>query len=211
LSAAIWQFHKGRKCEDFARYSAEELDRLVCAIARIGASTRDIAERVSVHVGPLWTEPLADRLLQRAVADGEPDEWRDEIAFFRKIEAKAVGELRSYGPAILNHNDLAARNVILGDDGLVRIVDWENASVGPPGASLRKFATRGPDRGRGIAELYSRYMTDFGVALRPDDVLRVMRGQQAFWYLNRGLTHRQNWRIAEGLRLARSTFGDGGG
>jgi thiamine kinase-like enzyme len=135
---------------------------------------------------------------------------QSEIAFFQKIEADAIKELHSYGPAILNHNDLTALNVILGDDGLIRIVDWENASLGPPGASLRKFANHDPVKRRRIAELYSGYMTNFGIPLRPDDVLRVMQGQQAFWYLAAGLRRHEIWRIKAGLQLARSTFGENG-
>jgi hypothetical protein len=55
------------------------------------------------------------------------------IAYFNKGPGKAtVPRLKDIYPLVLNHNDLSMRNIIVGLDGKIWLVDWEYSGFYPP-------------------------------------------------------------------------------
>ncbi len=70
----------------------------------------------------------------------------------------------------LPHNDFRPANLHFEPSGRLVVLDWEAASLGPPGATLR-FMARWPEaEQRQVVDLYCSHLAAKGIALRAEDV-----------------------------------------
>ena len=73
-------------------------------------------------------------------------------------------------PRFLTHNDFRPANMHFEPSGRLVVLDWEAASLGPPGATLR-FMARWPEaEQRQVVDLYCSHLAAKGIALRAEDV-----------------------------------------
>ncbi|MET8203368.1 phosphotransferase enzyme family protein [Micromonospora taraxaci] len=111
----------------------EELRRLLpaggAAYPSIVASTRAVAERLRDPDDPAGS--LAGELAREwsAVAD------RVE-ALIRDVERLAVDRRAGLGPDVVCHGDPHLGNLLLGADGQVWLIDWDDAVLAPPECDL---------------------------------------------------------------------------
>lgn len=209
LVASMWDYCPGASHKRYNRMSAPHRQATIKAIALISAQSSDVRDYVDVPDGARWVQPVARDIDQIASLWGDLGPHRREVDYLAAHESGIIHRFHQGGPQVLNHNDLMARNVIAMDNGDVRILDWDSATIGPAGASLRGlvYSMKG-SAARDAAELYVSEMGRYGIDLKSDDILYIMRAQQVFWYLSSGLQRKNFRRIVKGLEFFRSTFPD---
>ena len=207
LVATIWEHCPGASHKRYNRMSAPHRRETIKAMAMISAHSSDVRDHAEVPNGPRWVHPVAGDIDQIASLWGDLGPHRRDIDYLAAHEDEIIQRFHQAGPQILNHNDLMARNVIAMDNGDVRILDWDSATIGPAGASLRGFVySMKGGAARDAAELYASEMGRYGISLKSDEILYVMRAQQVFWYLSSGLQRKNFRRVVKGLEFFQSTF-----
>ncbi len=81
------------------------------------------------------------------------------------------------------------------------LVDWESASLGPPGATLRFFSNWPLSDKRRIAAGYARHRARRGHPVSVRDVLFAMHLHQAFWAFRTAARQKKPDRLLLGWRL----------
>lgn len=145
------------------------VDAVVPLLAGVHLSTRDLARDTTLAPEALKQNlPWAVRLYS---GDTPPELWADNslrsLLSHAGQNAAAVEGLHrarmTWRPMCLVHGDLKHDNVLLVDDGSVRIIDWEMARIGDPAWDLAGLASRLPALDSGARE-WSANTLD-GVAL----------------------------------------------
>ena len=188
--AVLWEYCDGQTARSFVKASRDQIEATVRAMALISARSQDVAEHFRIPTLTRWIEPFAGRILeQEAEFDGLAP-YRAGLERLASREDAMIERMQSQTLQVLNHNDLVARNTLMMADGSVRILDWDSATLGPIGASLRDFAKLEDDAE--VADLYGAELRRHGLAADDQEVRFVMRAQQIFWNLHiayrKGLT-----------------------
>jgi 2-polyprenyl-3-methyl-5-hydroxy-6-metoxy-1,4-benzoquinol methylase len=187
----LWEYVSGWS-KPFKDYNDQELEGLLRAIATSDAEacTLDGVRRT------YWLKPVAG-VLQKAIST-RFSQFSEEIQQFSVREQRLLERTGTLGADCITHNDLHAHNVIvsLGD---YYLIDWESASRGPAGATLRAFIDWPDERARWVANTYVAFSSEFGIHRNVYDVLFAMRVHQAYMRLRTGVTLRKVERIASGL------------
>ena len=102
-----------------------------------------------------------------------------------RIESGAIERLKSLS-GYLTHNDYCVNNVFLKPGAKPVVFDWDGASLGPPGATLRMMASLPEPELKQVVDLYCTHLASKGLALRADDVMFALRATQIFHALVRG-------------------------
>ena len=197
--AALWEYCHGRTFRSFIKATPAQIEAVVRAIALISATATDVAEQVHVPVRQRWVHPVAQDILALNGAMKGLKRLRARLETFAAHEEALLERLQGQELQVLNHNDLVSKNTVLMDDGTVRLLDWDSATIGPPGASIRDFSKQ--EAADEVAALYAGELRRHGVPAKDDEVRFVMRAQQVFWNLSSGLRLRHGIRIRNGLRL----------
>lgn len=197
---SMWEHHDGFCAQSFATLAPVDIRRIAHAVACISALPLSHLADIELEKGIKWVEPVAGKARKLLKAKGRLAEVREELKLLTRIETDVVDELSSLESATLIHNDVKAPNVIIGSR--ITIVDWESATVGPHGASLRRFSRHEPHIECLAANTYIDSMAKFGVKIDQAKLLRVMRFQEIFWALSTGVRRGSAGRIISGLRLA---------
>lgn len=101
----------------------------------------------------LWSNPLIADVLAQIVARPEL------IAGLRRARA-------AWRPVGLIHGDCKLDNVIIGDDGSIRLIDWEMARLGDPAWDLAALSHRLLiDQGEGAAAHLAQLAADYAAAI----------------------------------------------
>jgi hypothetical protein len=95
------------------------------------------------------------------------------------FEAGALERLSSLG-GYFTHNDYRRGNVFLKRGDKPVIFDWDYASLGPPGATLRIMARLTEPEQMQVVDLYCAHLATKGLSLRAQDVLFAMRAVGVF-------------------------------
>jgi hypothetical protein len=187
----VWEYVAGHS-KALASYSQPELEALLEGV---------VAVETAVHSPDLpqtyWLKPVAKQLQAAAETDVRFRPFAPQI---RQIAAWEGRLIAAAAPSCLTHNDLHSHNVILGDER-IHVVDWESASLGPPGATLRCFGNWPMAEQRRIAIGYARYRARYGHPVAVRDVLFAMNLHQAFWALRTAARQRKPDRLLRGWRL----------
>ena len=202
----IWRHVVGRADLTFRDYTSADVMNVARALALIAAKTGDVAEKVPLRAEMLWVGPKAADI-RAYPALFEKKKIKRAYRAYAKREAKVLERLASFPCTVLTHNDAKAPNVIR-DGDRVTLVDWDSATLGPHGASLRVFARHRDQLDAEAAEAYCRTLADHGMSADPRDVLFTLRAQEVFWGLATGLKHVNMARIVRGLLLAKTAFAD---
>lgn len=202
----VWRHVEGRADLTFRNYSPEDILRVARALAVLAARTPDVAQHVPLRAEMLWVGPKA-KDIRAYPALFEKKKIKRAFRAYAKRETKVLSRLGSMPCEVLTHNDAKAPNIILRPDD-VTIVDWDSATIGPHGASLRVFARHRDDSDVGAAEAYVQALAENGMTADPRDVLFTLRAQEVFWGLATGLKHGNMARIVRGLLLAKTAFAD---
>lgn len=192
--AGVWECCEGSAHGSLEAFTLDQVNSLIDGLALIGARSIDVADHARVPTEIRWARPVLTDLLALPQAEAV----RPRLEGLLDKEAAILERLQGMEQTILNHNDIVARNVLARDDGSVVIVDWDSASIGPAGASLRAFAAL--PLAEHAAARYASQLRDHGVSTRESDVLFVMRAQQTFWFLTSGLVKRRPQRIMTGTK-----------
>lgn len=115
-------------------------------------------------------------------------------------EAGALERLNALG-GYFTHNDYRPGNVLLKQGDKPVIFDWDYASLGPPGATLRTMARLTEPEQMQVVDLYCAHLAAKGLSVRAPDVMFAMRAVQVFHALTFG-----GRRSAEDHRWAESRF-----
>ena len=169
---AVWEHLSFPWFPHFQQCSFAQLGQVVDMIAAINAASQMIkAKTPNARVGTLWVRPLADKT---------------ESDYFARIEAMALEKLGTLGEDFFSHIDIAYLNILLGEK--VVLVDWELASFGAPGASLRGLAELSSEVQLRLAGRYSRRMQGHGYPVKEQDAYFVMGMMQVYFWLSHALS-----------------------
>nr|WP_237684061.1 phosphotransferase [Pseudaminobacter soli] len=196
----VWEYLDG-EAKSLHKYSPAELKALMMAVAEIEAAASDV-ELPATY----WMKPVGPALRRTSNAWPELAAWTSQIKHLTRWDPEIIG--RSIG-ACLTHNDLHSNNILVRRGGF-SIIDWESASLGAPGGSLRVFASGPVQRRRQIITWYLQGRKRFGLKANPGDVEFSMNAHQGYWALHMGgrqkridLIHR-GWEIVRRLKSASS-------
>ncbi|MGI8839827.1 MAG: phosphotransferase family protein [Caulobacteraceae bacterium] len=95
------------------------------------------------------------------------------------VEPIALERLESLG-GYFTHNDYRAANVFLNPGEKPVILDWDSASLGPPGATLRSLARLPRSDQKQVVDLYCAHLEAQDFHFRWRDVLFTMRATEIF-------------------------------
>jgi hypothetical protein len=205
VTASIWEFREGRSDATFDDYTPDELAGVAESIAEIGVRALPLPKGVSLPVGMPWITPVS---VTASESPCFPQSFRSLCRDFSGLEPAIIAHLRSLPCTLLTHNDLKAPNVIISDNAVATIVDWDSASVGPPGASLRRFSQHGPKTERIVVHSYVRRLEQLGTSVDPDLVRFTMRAQEIFWALTTSLRHKHYARAVNIAQLMQALVSD---
>lgn len=198
--ASMWEFHAGRS-PLLENCTGDELNRVVGAIAHIEAACLGVESSVPLPPAAARSDPA---LLEWISTNQSTGTSPARLASLAGVEEELVEQLNSFNTRVLTHTDLHGKNIIFTSEGDIRIIDWESASVGPPGSSLRRFSALGASIEKFAASAYVMHMKRQGFDLNLDEVLFVMRGQLALLVIHKGWRRQNLDRIIYGLDLAKS-------
>lgn len=202
----VWRHVAGRADLTFRDYTPADVMNVARALALIAARTTDAAQRVPLKAEMLWVGPKADGI-RAYPALFEKKKIKRAFRAYAKREAKVLSRLSTLPCDVLTHNDAKAPNVIR-DGDRITLVDWDSATLGPHGASLRVFARHRDQLDAEAAEAYVHTLAEHGMTADPREVLFTLRAQEVFWGLSTGLKHASMSRIVRGLLLAKTAFAD---
>ena len=121
---------------------SDHYEKVVAAAAAITALTRQVRRAVpGIRPTIQFVRPVAERLLARfdpAVVQVDRALFEERVAMLASLEGPAITRIERLG-GYFSHNDIGNANMLLRADGPPVILDWENASMGPPGATLRRL------------------------------------------------------------------------
>lgn len=121
---------------------SDHYEKVVSAAAAITALTRQVRRAVpGIRPTIQFVRPVAERLLVQfdpAVVQVDRALFEERIAMLASLEGPAITRIERLG-GYFSHNDIGNANMLLRPDGPPVILDWENASMGPPGATLRRL------------------------------------------------------------------------
>ncbi len=162
LHIAVWEYVGGRP-PSFHPSAVEHCHAIIRAVAK-----------ASLHHLPLAIhKTLAPRTL-----------WLDQV--HHELNSY-VDQLRHF-PQVLCHHDIKRENLILTGDGRCFIVDWDSASMGAAGSSLRLFALfEDAELRSSLFSLYANLMRMHEVDVLPKDVEFAATVNQALWDIHTGL------------------------
>lgn len=205
--ATIWEYCPGSSHRSYKHLSRNHIHALVRSMALISAQTGDVRQHADVPFGMRWIHPIADQIEKLTGEIEGLQGHQGRIDHLRSGEDAVIQRAGAQNTWVLTHNDLVARNVVAMEDQSVRLLDWDSASIAPPGASLRALSyPNTPRKGKEIAELYMQEMRNHGVSAAVDDVHFMMQAQQVFWCLSTGVQRRTLDRLTKGLNLFESLF-----
>jgi phosphotransferase family enzyme len=187
----LWEYVKGDTLS-FHNYSKSELVALVRSIAAVET-------QVSAPGLPqsYWLSPLAYQLRQAAKEIPEFSPFVSQFKILSAWEPRLFERSRGH---CLTHNDFHSQNVICSPQGYY-VVDWESASLGAPGASLRTFAEWPEAKYLPIVNAYAKFRLEFGQPVEVSEVLFAMRVCQAYWAFSTGRRQRLPDRFKRGFKL----------
>ncbi|WP_024586613.1 aminoglycoside phosphotransferase family protein [Aliihoeflea sp. 2WW] len=192
----VWSHEDGDTYSSFNTMPSEAVVSTVRSIARVTAALHAAPETMKLPSRAWWVAPCHRRVSWK-LTHQQRREFGRHLQVLKSIEDLACFELTE-ADSVLTHNDLKGPNVLINGDKAT-IVDWENVSMGPHGASLRRFSSGKGKFERLAAETYVEEMGRQGVSVCPKRLLRVMRFQEIFWLLNGNTIHKE--RIPMGLKL----------
>ena len=209
----VWEYVTGTS-KSLRAYTPAEISALLQSIAAVEASLdppdlpqtfwmKPVAKRLLAAAGTskglrrsFWIKPVARRLLAAAETGEGLRPFVPQIRKFALWESRLLQQ--TFVPC-LTHNDLHSHNIIL-TGAQPCLIDWESASMGPPGATLRVFSDWPSSQKRGIATRYAAYRNRFGFPVDIPDVMFAMHAHQMFWAFhtaarqNKADRFRQGWK-----------------
>jgi hypothetical protein len=167
----VWEYVAGGS-KPLRTYTQAELNALLQGIAAVEATLKspDLPQT-------FWLRPVARRLEAAAEISADLRPFVPNIRKFARWESRLLQQ--AFVPC-LTHNDLHSHNIILAG-AQICLVDWESASFGPPGATLRVFSDWPMREKRAIAVRYARYRNRLGFPVDIPDVIFAMHTHQMFW------------------------------
>lgn len=187
----VWEYVPGTS-KSLGAYSQAETDALLRSIAAVEA-TLGAPELPQTY----WLMPVAGRLRKAAE---KSEGLRPFVSHIRQIARWEARLMQQPAVCCLTHNDLHSRNIILAGRQIC-LIDWESASLGPPGATLRVFSDWPTARKRAMAVSYGRYRKRFGFPVDIPDVLFAMHSHQMFWAFQTAARQNKPDRFLLGWRL----------
>jgi thiamine kinase-like enzyme len=186
----VWEYVTGTT-KSLRIYTRAELDTLLRSIAAVEASLDhpDLPQT-------FWIKPVAKRLEAAAETSEGLRPFVSHIRKFARWESRLLQQ--AFVPC-LTHNDLHSHNIIL-TDAQICLIDWESASFGPPGATLRVFSDWSLSQKRGIAVRYAQYRKRFGFPVDIPDVMFAMHAHQMFWAFHTAVRQDKADRFRQGWR-----------
>jgi len=179
----VWEFiSHGRRLSSSEWKSNRR--KIVVAAAAITSITEEALRKVPnlrstiPFIMPI-TEIVNDAVEDYSKRDIDVSPASNGIIKLAKIEGAAIERLRSLG-GYLTHNDYSAANIFLDQNGKPVIFDWDSATLGPPGATLRKMARLPELRQVRMVNLYCTHLASGGLFFRAEDVLFAMRAAEIF-------------------------------
>ncbi len=153
----------------------EDVRREVPRLRPVAAFLRPLAERVDEAI---------THFRDRGFDMNAP---RDRVAELAAREPAALERLRALG-SYLTHNDYRSKNVFLSDRDQPVIFDWDSASYGPPGSTLRTMARQPDEALKEVVGLYCSHLESKGWSFRQEDVTFALRATNVFRALAFGST-----------------------
>ena len=101
------------------------------------------------------------------------------VARLARVEKAALERLGSLGEG-LTHNDYRSANVFLNSEDQPVIFDWDTASYGPPGATLRILARRPEEELSEWVKIYCDHLEAKGWPCAENDVRFSIRAAEVF-------------------------------
>ncbi|MCQ4299670.1 phosphotransferase [Pseudomonas songnenensis] len=194
----VWSYQHGVCLKSYKDFSDQQLVSVAAALARCNIVAAAAFSTGGIPIGALWGGKICSDL---NVVHPQVARRAGLVSFYCQYESLMLSVLNVGENKFVNHNDCKPANVILLDAGGVVITDWDSASIGPLGASLRCFAVLDERRRRLVAESYVSELAKLGVAFDCDSALKVMCIQQVLWALSTGLQLKAPERICQGLDL----------
>ena len=198
-AAILWEDCPGVSPRTFGEAPHEQVATAVREMARISATAHDVLDHADVPKVTRWVHPIAHELMSMQADMEGLARHQARLEALAEVEQTFIDSLEGFQPQVLNHNDFVGKNTLMQDDGSVRILDWDSASIGPAGASLRWFAFARDPRTATLPDVYADEMCASGVPVKASDVRHVMQVQQTFWLLSSGVEKRELARIVKGL------------
>ena len=179
-------------------------EAVVLAAAAMTAISEDLRRAVpNIRDNIEFVRPLAqtaeEALANYARRGFDLASLRPGMAKLAKFEAGALERLSSLGD-YFTHNDYRRANMFLNPGKKPVIFDWDSASLGPPGATLRFMARLPKPEQREAAELYCTRLRTRGLRFRPKDVLFSMRAVEVC----HALVHAARFSAADDLAAERT-------
>lgn len=166
---------------------SDHYEKVVAAAAAITALTRQVRRAVpGIRPTIQFVRPVAKRLLSQfdpAIVQMERPVFEERIAMLASLEGAAIARIERLG-GYFSHNDIGGANMLLRPDGPPVILDWENASMGPPGATLRRMVYLTHQQFNEGIKLYIEYLNAKHIYPGYEDVWFAVHSIEVFNCLN---------------------------
>ncbi|MDQ2762028.1 MAG: aminoglycoside phosphotransferase family protein [Pseudomonadota bacterium] len=158
------------------------------SVVMAAAAMTAVSEHARHEVPKIRSSPEFIRPLVATVQDGLANYSRRGLAVaardraaerLAELECVALERLAALG-GYLTHTDYRAGNVFLRVGEKPVIFDWDSASLGPPGATLRFMARLPASEQERVVDLYCAHLEAKGFRFHPADVMFAMRSAAVF-------------------------------
>lgn len=202
----IWSYQAGECYKNYKQFSDTQLVELASALALLNVGGAALCKGLALPVGSLWARPIAADVAACLPVNEKLRSCFSILEDFKKFEPVMLRILNNGSYGYLNHNDCKASNVLLLRNGGVSITDWDSASFGPLGVSLRCFANAEFKRRKLVVNAYVKSLSELGVDLSANAADQMLCLQQVFWSLATGVHLNDSERIYRGLYLFSRLF-----
>lgn len=157
---------------------------IVIAAAGMTSVTEEVLSKVpklrsAISFVKPMTEMVHSVVENYSKRDVEVSSLSSGVSRLAKTEGAAIERLKSLG-GYFTHNDYCVNNLFFDPDGKPVIFDWDGASLGPPGATLRNMARLAESEQVQVVDLYCAHLASKGLIFRAEDVLFALRATQVF-------------------------------
>lgn len=198
---ALWQYQDGFSKKFFHSFTDVELVQAARAIASYNFLGAEDKVRKIVGVAQFWSGSVSAQLKEFVTKFSVLRDRVDVINCYVRFEGLLLKVLLRDSQICLNHNDFKASNILFLHSGECVITDFDSASFGCFGVSLRCFAVMPLERRLLVVNEYVKRLKELGVVVSPESIHQVMCAQQILWALHTGIRLGNRLRVERGLNL----------
>ena len=175
----VWEYIPRDTSRRIGQQWRENRESVVRAAAAMTAVSADLQSEVpNIRTTIDFVQPLAqiaDETVANYARRGlDVSALAPAVKKLADIETLVLERLESLG-GYFTHNDYRAANVFLRPGDKPVIFDWDSASLGPPGATLRSMARLTKPEQRQVVGLYCAHLEAKGFHFRRRNVMFAMR------------------------------------